>query len=173
MLFVFFAIIELAVVNFLNNWRKLRIATLKKKEEEHKKYIENLRSQFTEEKNDFANYMHRGVSLIVDDEPSILRPFGKYKPKPLDPPYENDSPPSTNSYNVTNVNELNRERNHDQPPQPPPKPTNFANYDQQLIKAPEVSDYALLVDRAARVFYPIAFAVFNAVYWPILLSHQF
>lgn len=68
MLFVFFAIMELALVNYLSNWRKRRLAKIKSQQEAHKKYIDSLKSKIEEEKNE-RYYFFPDPNLFLPSPP--------------------------------------------------------------------------------------------------------
>lgn len=173
---------ELATVNYLDKKRRLQTAVRKAREEEHKKYIERLRTKFesdlTISGSDYVNFMPRGVSLILDEPPCPQRPFGKYKPAGRD--HEIDNNEGSDSNNSTgprhgqydsnrtvlgNNNILSNNSNS--------MAQRLRNeFDSDLIKSVELKDYALLVDIGSRIAYPVAFCIFNIIYWPLLFSRR-
>lgn len=170
MLFVFTAIIELALVNFLDKRRKVQTAKNKARDEEHRKYIERLKTKFEQDLvgQEYANYMPRGVSLITDEEePSRLRPFGKFKPDRVDKRLTSDS--NVNSYPVHVINS-NNNINNNSTHNLTGSTIEFASED--LIKPKELPDRALFVDHIMRIAYPILFFIFNVIYWPLLMSKR-
>lgn len=169
MLFVFFAIMELALVYYLSKKRVVATAKRKARQDEHQKYIDRLRTKFEAEMTgtDYVNFMPRGVSLILDAEPTPQRPFGKYQPTPVDQQSE-----SNNSDTGPPTYELNRTINNNLSSSQPPSRLRTEFETDLIIKSVELPDRALLVDTVCRVAYPIAFAIFNAVYWPLLFSRR-
>lgn len=83
MLFIFSAIVELAVVNFLDKKRKNAIAADTKKDEDHKKYLKKIQEKF---ESDLESRSVVGITpnlisvLRTSPTPSRFRPFGKWKP---------------------------------------------------------------------------------------------
>ena len=83
MLFIFSAIIELAVVNYLDRSRKNAIALDAKKDEDHQKYLRKIREKF---ESDIESRSIVGITpnlitaLRTSPTPSRFRPFGRWKP---------------------------------------------------------------------------------------------
>lgn len=83
MLFIFAAIIELALVNYLDKSRKNAIAADTKKDEDHKKYLRMIQEKFESdlESRSVVGMTPNVISVLRHSPtPSRFRPFGKWRP---------------------------------------------------------------------------------------------
>lgn len=155
MMFVFGAIIELAVVNFLDKRRKQQMAAEKAfKEASEKKEatkVKELREKFNKDLESGYSSVRLTPSIIkaLDADPSEqspekgfncsrLRPFGKWTPGQI-LTFESDDKKS--------------------------------QLEQFGARSSSI-DLALRIDVVSRIVYPLLFAIFNIIYWPLLLTRS-
>ena len=154
MMFVFSAIIELAVVNFFDRRRKLLMSADKSTKEEIERKettkIKEIRDKFNKDLESGYSSVRLTPSIIkaLDADPnetgqmkgfncSRLRPFGKWTPGQI----------------LTIESEEKK-----------------AQLEQ--FGARVSVDIALKIDMMARIIYPVLFAIFNIIYWPLLLTRS-
>ena len=148
MMFVFLAIIELAIVNYLDRRRKFMLARAKElreaEEAKHQSKIKQMRDKFNKDLEYGYSSVRLTPSLIkaLDAEEDMeapksldcsrLRPFGKWTP----------------GHMLTFADETSKGE----------------------VKVPD--DLALKIDIGMRIAFPILFSIFNLLYWSLLLTRS-
>lgn len=203
MLFEFVAIIELAIVNYLDDQRKRAIAADAKKDEDHQNYLRTIQEKLESdlESRSVVGITPNMISVLrTSPTPSRFRPFGKWKPA-LNPE-EDDFEFSPRMDGISNNLEGKGTRNvvfdtsssddNNNPREGSLRRSNELNKRYTTSKegitfssngdlvnwrkfpTHEIHrDIAANVDKGARILYPLTFIVFNVVYWSLLLTHRF
>lgn len=152
MVFIFAAIMELAVVNYLDKRRKTQIAARAKSNGNAGSPVTVSQIKSMKEKMNLGR---------------VLNVFSSHKSGDMHAPHV-----TLGSWSPSSVvdQDLDRMRTASFELSPAPVTTRKQYEDMMKLPVPEPEDYATRIDVIMRIAYPLLFLLFNIIYWPFLYS---